>query len=323
MPVVGWHASHEQIPPSRLLADVRLAEQAGFQAVWSSDHFAPWSARQGESGFSFAWLGAAMATTSLPFGVVCAPGQRYHPAVAAQAVATLEEMFPGRFAVALGTGENLNEHVTGERWPDKPTRNARLRECVDIIRALLDGDEVSHHGLVTVDRARLWTRPPAPPPLYATAVSPRTAGWAAEWADGLVTVGQPLDRLQRVVDAFRDNGGDGKPLAVQVHVSWAPDEDEALSIAHDQWRTNVYSPPLCWDLATVEEFDEAAKYVRPEDLSANVLVSADLARLADHLRDLAELGFGTIYVHHVGQEQARFIDAFAARVLPALTAVTA
>ncbi len=323
MPVVGWHASHEQIPPSRLLADVRRAEQAGFQAVWSSDHFAPWSARQGESGFSFAWLGAAMATTALPFGVVCAPGQRYHPAVVAQAIATLEEMFPGRFAVALGSGENVNEHVTGERWPDKPTRNARLRECVEVLRALLDGDEVTHDGLVTVDRARLWTRPVTPPPLYATAVSPRTAGWAGEWADGLVTVGQAPDVLRHVVDAFRTNGGDGKPLAVQIHVSWAPDDGEALRIAHDQWRTNVYSSPLCWDLATVEEFDEAAKYIRPEDLRANVLVSADLGRHAQHLHDLAGLGFDTVYVHHVGQEQAGFIDAFGERVLPALTAVTA
>ncbi|MBB5789300.1 TIGR03885 family FMN-dependent LLM class oxidoreductase [Jiangella mangrovi] len=322
MPVVGWHASHEQIPPSRLLADVRQAEQAGFQAVWSSDHLAPWSARQGESGFSFAWLGAAMATTNLPFGVVCAPGQRYHPVVAAQAVATLEEMFPGRFAVALGSGENLNEHVTGEPWPDKPTRNARLRECVDIMRALLDGDEVTHRGLVTVDRARLWTRPPTPPPLYATAVSPETAGWAAEWADGLVTVGQPTATLERVVHDFRANGGVGKPLAVQIHVSWAPDEDEALSIAHDQWRTNVFSPPLCWDLATVEEFDEAAKHVRPDDVRGSVLVTADLARLADHIERLGELGFGTVYVHHVGQEQARFIDAFGERVLSTTTTAT-
>lgn len=320
MPVVGWHASHEQIPPSRLLADVRRAEQAGFQAVWSSDHLAPWSTRQGESGFSFAWLGAAMATTALPFGLVCAPGQRYHPAVAAQAVATLEEMFPGRFAVALGSGENLNEHVTGDPWPDKPTRNARLRECADIIRALLDGDEVTHRGLVTVDRARLWTRPAEAPPLYATAVSPETAGWAAEWADGLVTVGQAPAVLRSVVDAFTSHGGEGKPLAVQLHVSWAPTEDEALAVAHDQWRTNVFSPPLCWDLATPEEFDEAAKHVRPDDLRPNVLVTADLGRLADHLHELGDLGFDTVYVHHVGRDQRPFIDAFGEHVLTAVTA---
>lgn len=323
MPVVGWHASHEQIPPSRLLADVRHAEQAGFQAVWSSDHFAPWGRRQGESGFSFAWIGAAMATTTLPFGVVCAPGQRYHPAVAAQAIATLAEMFPGRFAVALGSGENLNEHVTGDPWPDKPIRDARLRECADVIRALLDGDEVTHRGLVTVDRARLWTRPATPPPLYATAVTPRTAGWAAGWADGLVTVGQPVATLREVVDAFTRNGGAGKPLAVQIHVCWAPDEAEALRVAHEQWATNLFSPPLCWDLATTEAFDEAAKHVRPDDVRHSVLVSADLGRLTDYLHTLGGLGFGAVYVHHVGQEQRGFIDAFGEHVLPAMTAVRA
>ncbi|PZF81693.1 LLM class flavin-dependent oxidoreductase, partial [Jiangella anatolica] len=158
------------------------------------------------------------------------------------------------------------------------------------------------------------------PPLYATAVSPETAGWAAAWADGLVTVGQPLDTLRRVVDAFNSNGGDGKPIAVQIHVSWAPDEDEALRIAHDQWRTNVFSSPLCWDLATTEEFDEAGKHVRPGDVRGSVLVTADLGRIAAHLHDLGELGFGTVYLHHVGKDQSRFIDAVGERVLTAVTA---
>ena len=120
----------------------------------SSDHFSPWSARQGQSGFGWSFLGAALATTSLPFGAVNAPGQRYHPAIIAQAVATLGAMFPGRFWVALGSGEASNEHITGQGWPRKELRDARLRECVDVIRALLAGEEVSHDGLVTVDRAR-------------------------------------------------------------------------------------------------------------------------------------------------------------------------
>ena len=159
MTIVGWHASHEQIPPSELLRTVQLAEQAGFDAAMSSDHFSPWSERQGESGFAWSWLGAAMATTDLPFGVVTAPGQRYHPAIIAQAAATLGEMFPGRFWMALGTGEASNEHITGDRWPAKDIRNRRLAECVAVIRALLAGEEVSHDGLVRVDRARLYTLP--------------------------------------------------------------------------------------------------------------------------------------------------------------------
>jgi probable non-F420 flavinoid oxidoreductase len=316
MPVVGWHASHEQIPPSRLLTDVRHAEAVGFQAAWSSDHFSPWSERQGESGFALSWLGAALATTSLPIGFVNAPGQRYHPAIVAQGLGTLAEMFPGRLSVALGTGEFSNEHITGDGWPDKPTRNARLRECVDVIRAMLAGEEVTHHGLVHVDRARLWTLPAQPPRLLATAVSTETARWAGEWADGLVTIWQPPETLRQVVDAFRDGGGDGKPLALQIHVSWAPDDAEALAIAYDQWRTNVFEAPLCWDIATVAEFDAAAKHVRQEDMAAAVLISTKPAWFVERLREAAELGFSELYVHHVGKEQRAFLDCFGEHVLP-------
>src|SRR5687768_4530358 len=159
MALFGFHASHEQVHPSALLAAVRRAEDAGFGAAMSSDHFSPWSERQGQSAFAWSWLGAALQATRLPFGVVNAPGQRYHPAIIAQAIGTLAAMFPGRFWAALGSGEASNEHITGGGWPAKPVREARLRECVDVIRALLAGEEVSHHGLVTVDRARLWTRP--------------------------------------------------------------------------------------------------------------------------------------------------------------------
>ena len=318
MPVIGIHASHEQIAPSALLTAMREAQDAGFQAAWSSDHFSPWSERQGESGFAWSWLGAALATTSLPFGVVNAPGQRYHPAIIAQAAATLTEMFPGRLSVALGTGEFSNEHITGAPWPDKPTRNARLRECVDIMRALFAGEVVDHDGLVRVDRAKLWTRPEQPPPLLATAVTPATAAIAGEWADGLITINQPREDLERLIAAFREHGGEGKPVHVQVHVSWAPTDEEALAIAHDQWRTNVHPPPLCWDLATVEQFDLAGRHVRPEDLHGSVLISSDLARHVAWITELADLGFASIYLHHVGQEQRRFIDAFGRDVLPAL-----
>ena len=317
---IGFHCSHEQIPPRELLRATRLAEQAGFAAAMSSDHFSPWSERQGESGFAWSFLGSALEATSLPFGVVNAPGQRYHPAIVAQAAASLCQMYPGRLWVALGTGEASNEHITGDRWPSKAERNARLRECVEVIRALFAGEVVEHHGRVVVDRARLWTLPPEPPPLIGPAVSVDTAAWVGEWADGLVTVNQPADKLERIIAAFRENGGEGKRLAVQVHLSWAPDEDSALEIAHDQWRTNVFDPPLCWDLATVEDFDIAAKHVTPEAMRETVLVSSDLARHVEVLRELCELGFDEIYLHHVGREQERFIDAFGERVLPELGA---
>ena len=139
MTVIGVHASHEQVHPSALVAAVQQAEQVGFTAAMCSDHFSPWSERQGQSAFAWSWLGAALQATALPFGVVNAPGQRYHPAIIAQAASTLSAMFPGRFWAALGTGEASNEHITGERWPRKDVRNARLGECVDVMRALFAG----------------------------------------------------------------------------------------------------------------------------------------------------------------------------------------
>jgi probable non-F420 flavinoid oxidoreductase len=318
MAAIGIHASHEQIPPSALLTAMRDAEAAGFERAWSSDHFSPWSARQGESGFAWSWLGAAMQATAMPYGVVNAPGQRYHPAIVAQAAATLAELFPGRFSVALGSGEFSNERITGEVWPRKAVRNARLRECANVIRALLAGEAVDHDGLVRVEGAKLWTLPAEPPPLLGAAVTVETAGFVGEWADGLITINQPHEQLERLLAAFRERGGEGKPVAVQVHLSWAETEQEALRIAHDQWRTNIFPPPVPWDTATVEAFDAIGEKVRPEDMHGPVLVSADLARHAAWIRELADLGFDAIYLHHVGREQRRFIEAFGEHVLPAL-----
>jgi probable non-F420 flavinoid oxidoreductase len=312
--VIGFHASHEQVHPSALLAAAQRAEQAGFGAAMCSDHIAPWSERQGHSAFAWSWLAAALQSTGLSYGAVSAPGQRYHPAIIAQAIATLSAMYEGRFWVALGSGENANEHITGDPWPRKEVRNERLRECVDIIRALLAGDEVSHDGLVTVDRARVWTLPDTQPELLAAAVSAETAGWAASWADGLATVAQPHEALQKLIDAYRGNGGAGK-LVLQLHVSYATTDEEALAIAHDQWRTNTFAAPLSWDLDTVEAFDEAAKHVRPEDMRDSVLVSSDPAVHAEVLRGYLDLGFDDIYVHHVGKEQGEFIDTYGEKVL--------
>ena len=317
MPRIGFHASHEQASPRQLLADVQHAEQAGFDMAMCSDHLAPWSERQGHSGYTWAWLGAALATTQLTFGTVSAPGQRYHPAIHAQRIATLAQMFPGRFWVALGSGEALNEHVTGDRWPAKETRVRRLEECVDVIRRLLAGEEVSHDGLVRVDRARLWDLPDVPPLLVAPAVSPASAARVARWADGLVTVNQPVDTLRDVVAANRDNGGRGR-VAQQVHVSWAPTEEEAERLAFDQWRTNVFGGDVPWDLETVEAFDTVAEHVTMESVRRSVLVSSAPAQHAEWLAEHAELGFDDLYLHHVGPEQTAFIDTFAEHVLPRL-----
>ena len=316
--VIGFHCSHEQLPPSILLRNATLAADAGFEALMCSDHFHPWSERQGQSGFAWSWLGAALqATTTASFGTVCAPGQRYHPAVIAQAAATLAEMFPGRFWLALGSGEAVNEQIAGP-WPDKPARHARLRECVEVMRALWAGDCVTLRGHTTTQGARLYTRPAQPPLIVGAALTPDTARWAGSWADALVTVAGDRERMQRIVDAFRDGGGAGKPLFLQVALAYAPTDAEALAAAHDQWRQPALPTMQLAELDSVAAFDRATADTRPEDVLAGVRVSADIERHIDWLHEDRALGFERIYLHNVARDhQELFIRACAARLLPA------
>lgn len=316
MAVIGYQASHEQFTPSSLVQLAVLAEQAGFGALNSSDHFHPWSERQAQSGYSFAWMGAAMQATSLPCGVVCAPGQRNHPAIVAQAIATLAEMFPQRLWVALGSGEALNEKITGEKWPIKEERNARLLECHDIIKRLLAGEMVTHYGRVTVQEAQLYTRPRVQPLIIGAAVSQKTAGWMGSWADGVITVHRPVEDLKKVIKAFQDGGGKGKPIYLKVQLSYAATEEEALQGAYDQWRTNVLSPEILDDLWQVKQFDAAAQFIRPEDLKSMVHISSDLQQHRDWIQQYVDLGFERIILHNVNREQERFIRDFGDKVLP-------
>ena len=197
-------------------------------------------------------------------------------------------------------------------------RDQRLIECVDIIRRLLHGEEVSHSGLVHVNRARLWTLPEIVPDLVGPAVTPDTAARHAAWADGLVTVNQSREALQKVLHSYRDAGGRG-PTRLQIHLSWAPTEDEALGIAHHQWRSNVFDPPVCWDIESVEAFDVIGERVSPEQVRQSVRVSNDLGQHAEWLRQDIEQGWDELYLHFVGQEQRAFIDAFGEHVLPQLS----
>lgn len=317
MVVIGYHASHEQLPPSALLRAVVAAERAGFDGAMCSDHLAPWGVRQGESGFAWSWLGAALASTSFPLGVVNAPGQRYHPVVIAQAIATLEEMFPGRFWAALGSGEAMNEHVTADPWPAKEQRNARLDESLGVMRRLLAGEEVSHDGLVRVHRARIWSRPESPPPLLGAAVSAETAEWLAGRVDGLATVAQSPDSLRRVVEAYRSAGGEG-PCVLQVHLSLAETDAAALALAEDQWPNGLIGPPRAWDFDQPEDFDAAVADPDETELRKAVLVDADAAALAERIAELVGIGFDRVYLHHVGKDQDAFLARAADELLPAL-----
>ena len=317
MAVIGFHASHEQIPPSALLQHVQHAEEAGFEAAMCSDHLSPWSLRQGHSGHSWSWLGAALASTTLPFGVVTAPGQRYHPAVVAQAIGTLGEMFPGRCWAALGSGENVNEHVTGDPWPEKAARERRLIESADVMRRLLAGEQVSHDGEITVDRARVWSLPDEPPKLIGAAVSPVSAASHARWADGLITVAADAKTLRDVRAAYRDAGGRG-PVSAQLHLSWAPSEADALALALDQWAYGTIGQPESWDIAMPEEFDRRSAGVDEQAIRQTVTVSSDVGVHQARIAEILDAGYDAVYLHHVGQQQAAFLDTFGEHVLPAL-----
>jgi probable non-F420 flavinoid oxidoreductase len=315
---IGFHASHEQFPPSELVRLVKVAEAAGFDCAMSSDHFRPWGAAQGQAGFAWAWLGAALQATRLPFGVISAPGYRYHPAILAQAAATLCEMFPARLWMCLGSGQRLNEDLTGVAWPEKAERNARLRECADIIRALLNGETVSHYGAVTAVDCKLYSLPKSPPLLLGAAVTEATAEFVGRWADGLLTVSAKPDQVRKVIEAFRRGGGEGKPLFMQVGLNWAPSEDEALQSAHEQWRYNVLGGEVNWELRSPNDFDTATRFVKPEDMRESLLISSNPNQHVDWLSEFIELGFEELQLHQVGRDQHRFVDAFGAKVLPQL-----
>jgi coenzyme F420-dependent glucose-6-phosphate dehydrogenase len=318
MAKILYHASHEQFAPSRLLQWTKRAEKAGFDGFFSSDHFHPWSEAQGQSGFSWAWVGAALATTNGVGRLICCPGYRQHPAVVAQAAATLAEMFEGRFWIAVGSGQALNERITGEVWPAKDLRNARLKECAEIIRALWAGETVTHRGLVKVEEAKLYTRPRRTPLLVGAAVTEKTAEWLGSWADGLITTSRPPEELRRMVEAFHRGGGEGKPLFLKVGLSYAESDDEARRGAHEQWRAVAFPNELLTELRSPKEFDQAGARVRREDMDEMLRISSSTDRHAEWLAQDVALGFEEIILHNVSTNHEEFIEQFGAKVLPAL-----
>jgi coenzyme F420-dependent glucose-6-phosphate dehydrogenase len=315
---VGFHASHELYAPSTLLSLSQRAEQAGFRQGSSSDHFHPWTVNSAGCGLAWPWLGAALQGTKLSWGVVCAPGQRYHPAIIAQAVATLLELYPGRFWIAVGSGEALNESITGEVWPDKATRNARLFAAVEIMRELWRGETVTSHGHVTVRDAKLTLRLVEVPPVYAAALTPETAHWAGSWADGLIVGGSDHKQLQNLVSAFKEGGGEGKPLLLQSAISYGSCEEEALHAAYANWPQAGLSGEQLANLATPQQIDQAVSGIQPSDVAKSLRCSSDLKQHVAWLERDRELGFSTIYLHYLGKSMEQFIDTFGESVLPAL-----
>lgn len=318
MAQIGYHCSHEQYDPSELLTNAIAASTSRFEFGMCSDHFHPWSERQGNSGAAWPWLGAALAATSMSFGTVCAPGDRYHPAIIAQSAATLAQLYPERFWLAVGTGEALNENITGADWPTRALRKERLAECVDIIRQLWAGNMVSHDGLVKVKAAKLYSRPSVSPLLIGACLTPESAEWVGTWADGLITVAQEPAKLAEIVQAYRSTAGDAKPMFLQVALSYADTYADAERAAMDQWRQAGLEN---YDLANLNSpltFDQACKTVTIESLRKSIRISADLEQHLTWLQGDLELGFDRLYLHNVNRDQTRFISRFAEKVLSSL-----
>jgi coenzyme F420-dependent glucose-6-phosphate dehydrogenase len=228
-------------------------------------------------------------------------------------------MFPERFWMAVGTGQFLNEHITGEMWPTKADRNARLKVCVDIIRALWDGQTVTHKGLVTVEEAKLYTWPSIKPLLLGAAVTSQTAEWVGSWADGLLTISQPAEQLREVVAAFRRGGGEGKPMHLKVQLSYGKTEEMAREGAYEEWRANIFPNAVLTDLRLPEQFDQLGELVNLQEVDKMVRISADTRQHLDWLAEDRALGFEQLFLHNVNLEQERFIDDFGQYVVPDLS----
>lgn len=317
--MIGYHASHEQYKPSELLEYVTLAEKAGFSAVMSSDHTAPWSVRQGESGHCWSWLGTALAKSNLPFGSLSIPIDfRYHPLIVAQAAATLSEMFPNRFPwIAVGSGEALNEIMVGKGWPEKQERNQRLFEAVNMMRRLWHGETVTkQEGIIKAEQAKIWTLPAQNPKIIGAALTKETAHWMGGFADGLITVRMPDNDLKDMISAFHDGGGKGKRLILQLQIAWAKNYDEALWMAFDQWKCVTISPKDKSMLRTTADFDEKTKDVKPADIEKTMLISTEASDFIENIKMYESMGFDEIYIHNACRNQKEFIDFFGKDVLP-------
>ncbi len=313
--MIGFHCSHELYTPRELLGYCHDAHQAGFTAISCSDHISPWSAG-GQSGYAWAWLGAAMQQTPLTFGTVCAPGQRYHPVIVAQKAATLAQMFPSRFWFALGTGQNLNEHITGDKWLPKAERQERLVQSVDLMRRLWRGEEVSADGYVQASQAKLYTLPETAPLIFGAAITAETAEWVGSWADGLLTVAKPPVELAKTVAAFRRGGGEGKPMRLQSAVSYAKTQAVAKEAAFRNWGNACLDVGELQDIAMPEEIDRRVADKGASKIDEVLRVSSELAQHIEWIRQDLELGFEAIYLHYVGDDIGQFIQLFGKEVLP-------
>jgi coenzyme F420-dependent glucose-6-phosphate dehydrogenase len=315
MPSIGYALSSEEHRPLDLVRYAADAERAGFSYALVSDHFHPWVDKQGQSPFVWSVIGGIAEATDrlrLGTGVTC-PTIRIHPAIIAQAAATSAAMLPGRFFLGVGTGENLNEHVLGDRWPEAEVRLEMLEEAIEVIRLLWQGGYQSHHGrYYTVEEARIYTRPDEAPPIYVAASQPQAAELAGRVGDGLISVAPDPELIHR----FESAGGDGKPKVGQVTVCWAESEEEARRTAFEWWPNAAIKGALSQELPLPRHFEDAAEMVSEDDVAETIVCGPEPDRFVEQIEEYADAGFDHVYLHQVGPDQEGFFRFAQEELLP-------
>jgi G6PDH family F420-dependent oxidoreductase len=316
MAEIGYFLSSEEHGPRDLVRIAGQAEAAGFRSVWISDHYHPWTDRQGEAPFVWSVIGGIAASTELRVttAVTC-PTVRMHPAVVAHAAATAAAMLPGRFLLGVGTGENLNEHVLGGAWPRVDVRFAMLEEAVEVVRELWSGRLTSYDGrYYQVSNARIYSLPETPPPILMSALGRKAVEVAARIADGLISTRPDADAIRH----YRDVGGTG-PRQGGLKVCWARDEAEARKLAHELWATEHVPGEASRELPLPSHFEDLAELVTEERVADVVPCGPDPERHAAAIRQYLDAGFDEVYVSQIGPDQAGFFDFWQREVRPRLS----
>ncbi|MGW2488065.1 LLM class F420-dependent oxidoreductase [Streptomyces sp. NPDC001606] len=317
MPQYGYFLASEEHGPADLIEQARMAEQAGFQALWISDHYHPWNDAQGQSAFVWSVIGALSEAVSLPIetAVTC-PTVRTHPAVVAQAAATSAVLTQGRFRLGVGTGEALNEHILGDRWPPLPVRLEMLEEAIQVMRRLFTGEEVSHRGThYTVENARLYTVPDEPVPIDISGFGPKATALAARVGDGYITMAPEEEMVTR----FRKGGGGAKPVSGGTKVCYGTDREECVRTVHRLWYNELLPGEMGQILPSPRHFEQLHELVTQDAVREKVVCGDDVEQHVSALRAFADAGFDRVYVNQIGPDQRGFFDFYRTKVLPRLT----
>lgn len=316
---IGYKLACEEHGPRELVCNARQAEDAGFAFAMISDHYHPWTSTQGQSPFVWGVIGGiSQVTATLPLvtGVTC-PTVRIHPGIIAQAAATAAMMMPGRFALGLGSGESLNEHIFGDPWPAAPIRIEMLEEAVEVIRLLWKGGMQDYYGaFYTLENAQVFSLPEELPPIYIASEGPISASMAARVGGGFINAGSDAEKNLII---FRDSGGGDKPAYIEISVCWADTEETGRMTAYEQWPIPANTGELNRLLPTPTHYEQVAKMVTVEDVAEHVVCGPDPEPYIKKIEESAKKGFDHVCIHQIGHQQQEFMEFYTKEVLPHLT----